>query len=153
MRFTPICPWALALFLGACGGSGNDPDPIPNNVRGAQMNGAASAPIEVQGVWESNFGTQERITQGAWDQAEIVSYDNDLNLAITQNPEDASFSPNKFNRIVWTEPESGSFYYCFVDFGLDTEEDALRSTNSADDSDPETDGCGGFSWTKLTPEG
>jgi hypothetical protein len=60
------------------------------------------------------------------------------------------FNPSKFNRFVWTAITGGSFYYCTVDFGLATLNDALASTKTADDSDPDASGCGGFSWTKLS---
>ena len=52
--------------------------------------------------------------------------------------------------IVWTEIDGDSFFYCTVDFGLDSAEDAENTAMSADDTDPENDGCGGFSWTVLT---
>ena len=69
--------------------------------------------------------------------------------AVVQLPEDDEFNPNKYSRYVWTEPTNESFYYCTVDFGLETLDEALMSTTQADPSDPETGGCGGFAWTKL----
>jgi hypothetical protein len=51
---------------------------------------------------------------------------------------------------VWTEPRAGSFYYCFVDFGLATLELAQGSTGTANATSPDTTGCGMLSWTKLS---
>jgi hypothetical protein len=112
---------------------------------------AAGGPesIEIAGVYASNFGAEEIITEDAFNGTPIRAYDNDENFVITQNPPDASFNPDLFNRIVWTEKEGEIFYHCFVDFGLETLEAALESEQTADDSDPETRGCGGFAWTRL----
>jgi hypothetical protein len=46
--------------------------------------------------------------------------------------------------------ESNSFYYCMIDYGKATLAEAIASTKVADSSDPDTGGCGGFSWTKNT---
>lgn len=127
-----------ALSLAACGDGEDSDDPGPTG-------------IEISGTWESNFGTTESISSEAWDDASIVDFDNGENFAITRNPDDAEFNPGKYNRIVWTEPASGSFYYCWVAFGLESEEEAGASDATADASDPETTGCGGSNpWTKLT---
>jgi hypothetical protein len=53
-------------------------------------------------------------------EARIEDYSNDENEIITQNPDDAEYSPSAFNRIVWTEIEADSFYYCTTDFGLES---------------------------------
>jgi hypothetical protein len=110
--------------------------------------------IEIAGTWESNFGGTEVIDSHGFTSfgstSPIIEYDNDDNTMITQNPCDAEFSPNAFNKIVWTEIVNDSFYYCTVDFGLDSAADARNSTMTADDSDPENEGCGGFAWTQLS---
>ena len=122
---------ALAVGLTACGGED----------------------IETIGTYESNFGATEVITATDWNGDAIADYDNSANWVVTQSPADAEFNPNLYNRLEWTEPaEDGSFYYCFVVFGQDTAEMARTSTLTADSSDPDTSGCGGFSWTKLTPQ-
>ena len=112
-----------------------------------------SGDLEVLGTFDTSFGSEETVTAEAWGSAAIVAFDNDANFAITQNAEDAEFSPSAFNKLVWTEPATdGSFYYCTVDFGLETQAAAEASEKTADDSDPDNSGCGGFSWTKLTPK-
>lgn len=109
--------------------------------------------LEIIGTYDSNFGSEEVITEDSFVGTPIRGFDNEANFLITQNPADSMFSPNLFNRIVWTEPEgSGAFYYCFVDFNLPSLEAAETSTQTADASDPMTTGCGTFSWTRLEPK-
>ena len=38
---------------------------------------------------------------------------------------------------------------CTVAFGLDTLDEALAAENTADETDLETAGCGGFGWTRY----
>ena len=118
----------ITLSLAACGGSA----------------------IELVGTYTSNFGDDETITESNWGDATIEDWDNDANWAVTRNPDDAQYFPGTYSKLVWTEPTAGSFYYCYVDFGKDTVEAARTSTQAADASDPDTTGCGGFSWTKLS---
>jgi hypothetical protein len=93
--------------------------------------GSTPAAIEVAGTWDDNFGDKGIvITKSMWW----------LDM----------FSPNKFNKVLWTPLASNSFYTCTVDFGLATEKDAEMSTKTADSSDPANKGCGMFSWTKMT---
>ncbi len=113
---------------------------------------ADEAGIEVAGYWTSNFGESEIIDATSWNDAVVVSFDNEDNYAILQNRSDAEFFPGKFSKVVWTESEYDSFYYCTVDFGRETREAAERSEKRADASDPEKGGCGEFAWTKLSRE-
>ena len=117
-------------------------------------------PIEITGRYNDQFDSTPviEITPTVWDTqtlgTSIIDWDNDQNWAITQNPEDAEFSPGAYNRLVWIEPESnGLTYYCTVDFGLETEAAARNSMQTADPSNPEMGGCGsmGTPWTRLTP--
>lgn len=123
----------IGLGQAACG----DDDPSPET-------------IEVAGRWASNFGGFETITSTSWGGFEIIEFDNLTNFAVTQNPADAAFFPSKYNKYVWTEPAGGAFFYCTVDFGLDTADQARTSTQTADASDPSTTGCGSFPWTQLS---
>ncbi len=129
-RFASIL---VALF--ACGGEDTQP---PANT------------IEIAGTWSSNFGGTEVINESSWAEVPVVEYSNSDNFAVTRNPDDAEFNPGKFNKLVWTDPQNNSFYYCFVDFGRDTALAAKTSTHGADATNPEAGGCGMFSWTKLT---
>jgi hypothetical protein len=96
---------------------------------------------------------EQIITADDWNGAAIVGYDNDSNVVYTQLPDDDMFNPNKFTKTVYTEPEDGSFYFCQVEFSLDTLAEAKASDATADDSEPDEGGCGGmFPWTKATPK-
>lgn len=111
----------------------------------------ASDTLEVVGEWDTNFGTSETITETTWgDFQNVVYFDNDANVAVTQNAEDADFDPGLYNRIEWTEIEADVFYYCTATFGEESEQAALESSATVDSSDLEGAGCGGFSWTMMT---
>jgi hypothetical protein len=107
-------------------------------------------PIEVAGTWATNFGIDETISDTEWGTASVISFDNDRNYAVTQQPADDMFNPSRFSKIEWTEPSEGRFWYCIVDFGLASAAEAEATEKSADASDPENGGCGGFSWTRLS---
>ncbi len=178
-----LCVCACAFALPACGGdSGSNADTTDSghvdlapdagaDATTADAGGdaamadagidAAASTIEIAGTYDSDYDSVETISSDSWKvvasygttDSPIPTYDNDANFAVTQNPQDAQYSPGKFNKIVWTEPASdGSFYYCTVDFGLDTADAAAASDQTADDSDPASGGCGGSAWTKLTPQ-
>jgi hypothetical protein len=111
--------------------------------------GAGDDELEVAGEWSGEFG-DESISDDEWNGTPIVAFDNEDNVAYTQNADDAMFDPGKFNKLVWTEPTAEGFYYCTVDFGLDSLDDAKASKKTADTKMPEDMGsCGGFAFTKL----
>jgi hypothetical protein len=146
--------------------AGSDADANPND--GGQDTGvdavdedASVEALEINGVYDSNFNTVETITNESWEvvaswgttDSPIIRYDNADNWTVTQNAADADFDPGKFNKIVWTEPGTdGVFYYCSVTFGEETADDAENTSHTADDTDPANSGCGGSSWTELTPQ-
>lgn len=147
----------------ADGPDATDPDATGDPDADASEPDASGEGIEIAGTYEDNYDSEVVISDDAWEtfppdsdswMLHIVDYDNDQNWAVSQNPDDADFSAGKYNKEVWTEPDaSGVFYHCSADFGLDTEQEARDSDGIADDSDPESGGCGDgdFPWTKLTP--
>lgn len=105
--------------------------------------------IEVHGTWTSEWGT-ESVTSHLWNQATVVSYDNETNTAITRNPEDDEYNPGKFNKLVWTDLSTdGTFHYCTVAFDQDTAATALTTADTSNTADLDGAGCGGFQWTRL----
>jgi hypothetical protein len=116
----------------------------------ADSGDAMADTIAVAGTWLSNFGGTETITDQRWSDAIVVEFDNANHVAFTQNPLTATYGPGKFNKLVWTPIAGASFYYCFVDFSLESLAAAKATTKVADASNPDKSGCGGFSWTKLT---
>ena len=123
-----------ALAMPACGDEDDEP--------GTEM-------FELVGEWSSLFG-DETITDTEWNGSAIVEFDEAMNFAVTQTPTSSQFKPGLFNKIEYTEPENDSFFYCFVDFGRDTAQEARTSTQTADASNPAVGGCGMFPWTQLT---
>jgi hypothetical protein len=133
--------FATCLLLPACGGDGDDP---------AKTTGS----IEIEGVWTSNFGGTETIDDESWSSEssagvfaqEVAEFSNDDNATVLKA------SDGTFGRNVWTEPSGGSFHYCTVAYGKTSAQAAIDESDVADDTDPDTTGCAGFSWTKLTSE-
>jgi hypothetical protein len=124
---------------------------ISGNADGGKQPTGNDDELEVAGEWKSEFGDQT-ISVDDWDSAMVVEFDNDENVAFTKNPDDAMYNPGTFGKLVWTEPTDEGFYYCTVDFNLDSLAEAKATEKTADDSDPESMGsCGDFTWTKLEP--
>lgn len=150
MRFSIHDIPRLLLLASALACGDDEPGPADAGAPDAQSPDAGEPEtLEIEGVWASNFGTEEIITAERFDGAPIRFLDPEANVLVTQNPPDAEFFPDAFNRVVWTEPAGDVFYYCFVEFGLDTLAEARDSTATADASDPDNSGCGGFAWTRL----
>jgi hypothetical protein len=109
--------------------------------------GALQGPLEIIGSWDNNFGGEDIITATEWSSfgapSSIVEYENDANVVYTE-------SGGTFSKIVYTDVETDSFYYCTIEYGKATLDEAIASTKVADSSDPDASGCGSFSWTKNT---
>lgn len=154
-----IATLILGLCIPACGddddsgagdaSTGNDGGGDAGGAKDAGGNGGGGK-IEIAGDWDNQFMMEEIITDTMWAQFKVISFDNDTNIAITQNAKDDKYNPGKFNKTVWTEPTDDGFAYCMFAFGKDTAADAEKEKNTADAKDLEK-GCGGFEWTKLTP--
>ena len=127
-----------------------------NDLNGAGCGGfpwtkyVAHSPLEVAGTWDDNYGGTTTISAADWGVSTIAKYNNALRYAIVQAPADDQWNPSKFSKFVWTPVESGVFFYCTIEYGKDTADDAENTTNVADATDPANGGCGGFPWTKMT---
>jgi hypothetical protein len=135
---------------GGSGGKGSAGSSADAGTSKDAGNTASDDELEVAGDWKSDFGDQT-ISLDDWDGAKVVSFDNDENVAITHTADDAEFNPDTYSKLVWTEPSDDGFYYCTVDFGLESQKAAEDTDKVADDSDPANGGCGMFPWTKLEP--
>ena len=116
---------------------------------------ACGGGIEIEGVYNSNFGETVTITSDTvtsvssfgTSTSTIIEFDNGANTVIAQSSFD-----NLFTISEWTEPDdAGAFAFCTRDFGLASVEAAQNSTKTVDASDLDGAGCGGFSWTRYTP--
>ena len=108
-----------------------------------------SEPLNITGTWDDNFGGTTSITNAVWGEQAVIAFDASARWAVTQNPADAQWMPNTFNRVVWTDVADNVFHVCTVDFALATVEAARTSTQTADATDPDNSGCGMFTWTRL----
>jgi hypothetical protein len=143
----------LGLCVPACG---DDDDSGAGDGGGNDAGGKADAGggggnhIEIAGDWDNNYGMEEVITDKMWASFKMISFDNDKNIAITQNADDGSDFANKFNKTVWIEPTDDGFAYCQFAFGKDSAADAEKEKDTTDPDDLDK-GCGGFGWTMMTP--
>jgi hypothetical protein len=146
---------AFGLTTPACGD--DDDGETDGDAGGREDSGRTPRPesIEIAGTWSSAFG-DVTIDDDTWRDSfitlEIVAFDNADNFAITQNPDDLDAGAGLFSKNVWTEPTRDGFFFCTVEFNVDSAEDAENSRKTADDSDPASGGCGMFPWTELTPK-
>jgi hypothetical protein len=125
---------------------------------------AIVAAFAVTGDWaevSGSFPTREvwgyhSVSDAAWSDAfgstyAIAQYSNEPAFAIAQNDAVNSFNPSLWSRFDAATDEDGGWFYCQTVYDAASEDDALNAT-PADDADPETSGCGGFSWSHLVPK-
>ena len=106
---------------------------------------------EVFGDWVDNFGGGWVIGGGKWGAWSMVSFNNASNRAIVQYPDDDEFNPGTFSKVFWTSfDEDGGWAYCSANFGKATSQEADEGPESADPTDLDGAGCGGFPWTRMT---
>ena len=118
---------------------------------------ATSVAIEVGGVNVDEWATEHTVTDDVWVQASsfgtgiynISQFDNTDNFAIAQNDASNTLNPSLWSRLDWTWYQD-AFYVCQTAFDA-ADEAAALATAPADATDPPTGGCGGFSWSNLTP--
>jgi len=143
---------AASFGLSACSSNNGSENAADASATTGDAPSNTDGDVEVAGTWLDNFGTTTTITNESWGDTALTNFDNQANMAITQNPADAEFGPSEFNKLVWTEPaDDGSWYLCIIDYGKMTADEALNSTNVADDTDPANGGCGTFEWTHMMP--
>ena len=99
-----------------------------------------------------NFGDAHTITEAEWQNSAgsfaISNYDNVAMYLIAQNASTNQFSPDLWSRFDWTW-NSDQLFYCQSVFDAATPEDAEAGGADVDDLES---GCGGFSWSMLTPQ-
>ena len=150
---------SLVLGLGLLGCAEGDIAPAP----GGDADG-----IEIEGTWENAlYGEIDVIDDESWSSdfgdgptvSEIVEFSNSERYAVLSGADFTDPDKTVYSRVVWTEPEGDSFYFCTATFGCETVE--LTATGYGDEETitcnapmpDQTDmdkGCGGFSWTALS---
>ncbi len=154
------CQVAFAEDTAAAAEAVNPPDnrdPINGGCGAFPWTRLFSESIEVKGVYLDNFGGSHAVTQTLWDQSNatftfifhIIEADNTLDYLLAENDAANSFNPSLFSRFNWTT-FNGSLFYCQSVFNAASPDDA-RAAPFPDPANPPVTGCGGFSWTNLTP--
>jgi len=108
--------------------------------------------LEIKGSWVDQYSSTTTFTEteitSDYGSSSIIEYDNWNNVLYYQTSATDQYNPNKYGKIVWTEPTTDDFYYCTVTYGKETLEDAKNDTTEADETDMDS-GCGGFAWSHL----
>ena len=115
-------------------------------------------PLAIAGSYVDVFGSEQEISDTSWtttypgyapDVFHIDRYDNTAQFVVAQNDAANTFSPELYSRFDWAFV-GADLYYCQSTFDAASAAEAEAAT-AADPSDPGVSGCGGFSWTLLTP--
>src|SRR6185295_8058480 len=98
-----IATFILCLCVPACGddddsagdaatgdGGGNDAGGTSDAGGKTDAGGGGAADIEIAGDWDNNYGMEEVITNTMWATFKLISFDNETNIAITQNADDGT---------------------------------------------------------------
>jgi len=128
--------------------------------------------LEINGKWKDNWNTYHYIfaeknpisgVHGFWEglvNRIIVEYDNvskTLYVKGINEPSWADCNENGTNgekgvecysRIVWTY-YNNHYYYCEIVYNKKSLDQAKSDPATANATNPDTSGCGGFSWTKF----
>lgn len=109
-----------------------------------------STPLPIRGAWNDGFYAHE-IDEANWTMGDalfnIYKYDVDAEYAIAQNDGGNEYNPGKWSRLDWTIAD-GDVYYCQSAYAAESAE--LAEAASADAGNLAA-GCGGFSWSELSP--
>lgn len=153
--------WILAALIG-CTGEGVDDTDAPDTDAPDTDDTDTDDPVDpdrfaLVGEYVDVWGTQHTITEVLWIQTfpngegeryHILDHDNGARWAIARNDADNPWNANLFSRFDWTV-DGDDLWYCQSVYDAATEDDAREAT-PADPSDLDG-GCGGFTWTALTP--
>jgi len=148
----------LASGAGCDSGNGNgNPDAVQADVPAD----APAAPLAIAGSYTDAFGGQHEIASDTWVQTAdsgsgpvsstflLTRYDNSAHWVVGQNDAGNAYNPGKWSRFDWATVQA-ILYFCQTRYDAADEAEALAAT-PADPTDPTKSGCGGFSWTALTP--
>lgn len=128
--------------------------------------------LEINGFWKDNFGGYHNIyasksasygTKGYWEGLTnriIVEFDNSSRTLYVKGINEPSYADCNgngtngqsgvecYSRIVWTK-HNDSYYYCEIVFNKGSLDAAKSDPATANATNPDSSGCGGFSWTKF----
>jgi hypothetical protein len=107
--------------------------------------------LAIAGRWHTNFMYTEELDSTMWNGATLIEYDNLARVAYLQNAPTSTMPIGGFNKYVWTTPQNDVFYYCTVEYGLESLAAAKASSKVVDATNPLQSGCGQFGWTQMSP--
>ena len=110
--------------------------------------------LEIVGSYTDDWGGTHEISATTWtmgwgDTFAITAHDNTADFLVAQNGAKNGYFAGLWSRFEWTEA-GGQLWYCQSVYDATTEGE-VGTAPWADRADPATGGCGGFSWTGLTP--
>lgn len=114
--------------------------------------------LALAGHYTDSWGTQHVITETTWTQTypnddqelyHVQGYDNDERWVVAQNDVENAWNGGLYSRFDWHRADDDSLWYCQSAFAAQSADEAQAAT-PADPADLDA-GCGGFSWTALTP--
>ena len=110
--------------------------------------------LSITGGWTDSWGSTHAINAFRWaidfSFFEVSQADDGAGWLVAQNGLANEWNPGLWSRFDWTWDAEGALWYCQTAYDAATEADAL-ATPAADAADPAAGGCGGFTWTSLTP--
>ena len=112
-------------------------------------------PLEIIGVYSDGYSIHT-ITDAGWEMDfgsglslfHVLSYDNISDTLVAHNDTANTFNPGLYSRFDWLY-SGGALYYCQSAYAAASEQEALAASADAGDL---AAGCGGFSWSLLTPQ-
>ena len=93
MKYTQVMIVGVAALFIGCGSSDSGST--------AGSDGAASGPLEIGGTWDSLWESNFVLSKEIWGPATVVTYDNELNWAVTQNAADDEYNQRKYWDAGW----------------------------------------------------
>lgn len=120
----------------------------------------SSSGLEIAGSYMDDFGTSHEISDSAWMMDfgtgfgtatfAVLQFSNSADYLVAQNGAENAFNAELYSRFNWTTSEA-ELYFCQNPFAAESEAEAA-GTDSVERDDPTAGGCGGFPWSRLTPQ-
>ena len=108
--------------------------------------------LSINGDWNDGWGGVHNINAFTWTSGTstfaITQADEAAGSLVAQNGAANPWSPGLWSRFDWVWDAEGQLWYCQTAYDAPDEAAAL-ATPAADDTDPSSGGCGGFSWTGM----
>lgn len=148
-----------ATGTGSGTGTGNATGTGTGAATGTGTGTGSTAPIEIAGSYTDDFGAAHVVDDSSWSISypgystslfHLTQYDNAGDWAVGENDAANEFFASAWSRFDWhVDPITSELWMCQTGYAEANEADALALTPA--DSTDLAYGCGGFSWSLLTP--